>query len=403
MIWETLVLALLTVRRNVLRSSLTILGIVIGVAAVIVMVTLGSGATAKVTNDISGLGSNVLHVRPGQGMRGPGGARADARALTVADAAAMANDIAGLTAVAPVAMANRQAIYRNTNWATSVTGATNAYLTVQGWELNEGQAFDRSQLIAGKAVCLLGQTVKKELFGDAAVLGKTIRLGKVSFKVIGTLKEKGQSGFGDDQDDVVIVPLRTLQRRMAGNDDIRMILVALQEGVDSQVVKEDIERLMRERREIRDGQPDDFHVRDMKELIEVLTGTTTVLTTLLGAVAAISLLVGGIGIMNIMMVSVTERTREIGTRLAIGAMAREVLMQFLAESVTLAALGGVMGIVLGIGAAIVGTRIIGVPFVFDPGIVAGAFLFSGAVGVVFGYFPARKAARLDPIEALRYE
>ena len=403
MLLDTILLAQRTIRRNALRSSLTILGIVIGVAAVILMVTLGSGATAKVTDDISKLGTNILHVRPGQGMRGPGGARSRADEFTLADVNAIENTVAGLIAVAPMAQTSSQAIHGSANWSTSVTGATNAFLSVQGWTLTDGRAFSDAELVAGKGVCLLGHTVKSELFGAASPIGQAIRLGAISFKVIGVLKEKGQSNFGDDQDDLVIVPLRTLQRRMTGTTDVETILVAVADGVSTQTVKSTIEQLMRERRGIKPDQDDDFHVRDMKELIDTLTGTTTVLTALLGAVAGVSLLVGGIGIMNIMLVSVTERTREIGTRLAIGALAQEVLMQFLVEAVVLAAFGGLIGAALGLSAAWIGSRLIDVPFVFKPGIVLAAFAFSGAVGVAFGYFPARKAAHLDPIEALRYE
>ncbi|WP_419661777.1 uncharacterized ABC-type transporter, permease component with DUF214 [Desulfosarcina variabilis str. Montpellier] len=403
MLLDTILLAQRTIRRNVLRSFLTILGIVIGVAAVILMVTLGSGATAKVTDDISKLGTNILHVRPGQGMRGPGGARSRADEFTLADVKAIENTVAGLIAVAPMAQTSSQAIHGSANWSTSVTGATNAFLSVQGWTLTDGRQFSEAELSAGKGVCLLGRTVQTELFGTASPIGQAIRLGAISLKVIGVLKEKGQSNFGDDQDDLVIVPLRTLQRRMTGTTDVETILVAVADGVSTQTVKSTIEGLMRERRGIKPDQEDDFHVRDMKELIDTLTGTTTVLTALLGAVAGVSLLVGGIGIMNIMLVSVTERTREIGTRLAIGALAQEVLMQFLVEAVVLAAFGGLIGITLGLSAAWMGSRLIGVPFVFKPGIVLAAFAFSGAVGVAFGYFPARKAAHLDPIEALRYE
>ena len=403
MLWETLLLAQRTILRNVLRSSLTILGIVIGVAAVIVMVTLGSGATAKVTSDISQLGSNMLHVLTGQGMRGPGGARTRADAFKIADAVAIKNNIAGLSAVAPTSETSAQAIHASANRATSVTGSTNGFLTVRGWELADGRLFAEGELTAGKGVCLLGQTVTKELFGNASPIGKSIRLGKISFKVIGTLKEKGQSNFGQDQDDIVIIPLRTLQRRITGNTDVRTILVSVNEGVPTESVKSAIESLMRERRKIKPGKDDDFHVRDMKEIIDTMTGTTTVLTALLSAVAGVSLLVGGIGIMNIMMVSVTERTREIGIRLAIGAREKEVLLQFLVESVVLATFGGLIGIVLGLCVAVFGARMIGVPFIFKPGIVAAAFLFSSFVGIAFGYFPAKKAAQLDPIEALRYE
>ena len=405
MLWETFLLAQRTIRRNKLRSTLTILGIVIGVAAVISMVTLGSGATQKVTDDISKLGSNVLHVRPGQEMRGPGGARSSSDAFTVQDAEAITATIPGIEAVAPMAESNGQVIYGSRNWSTSVTGTTNGFFTVKDWELEDGRVFGEAELKAGKGVCLLGGTVVEQLFGeeDEDAIGKTVRLGKVSFKIIGILKEKGQSGFGNDQDDIVVIPLKTLQRRLAGNKDVPTIMVAVLRGVSTGTAKSDIEDLLRERRSIGEGQEDDFHVRDMTEIIDTMTGTTTVLTGLLSAVAGVSLLVGGIGIMNIMLVSVTERTREIGTRLAIGALERDVLLQFLVESVTLSSLGGLIGILLGLGSAALCAHLIGVPFVFKPGIVLAAFLFSGAVGVVFGFLPARKAAQLDPIEALRYE
>jgi putative ABC transport system permease protein len=256
---------------------------------------------------------------------------------------------------------------------------------------------------AGQAVVIVGATVRQKLFGGANPVGATIRLGTISFKVIGELVPKGQSSFGTDQDDFVLIPIRTFQRRIAGNNQVASIMVSAQDGVPTERVQSDIEILMRERRNLTSSQADDFNVRDMQEIIATLTGTTRILTALLGAVAAVSLLVGGIGIMNIMLVSVTERTREIGTRLAIGALERQVLMQFLVEAVVLACFGGVIGIALGLGAASLGARLLGMPFIFNPGIVAAAFFFSGAVGVIFGYFPARKAARLDPIEALRYE
>jgi len=403
MLFETLVLAQREIRRNVLRSSLTILGIIIGVAAVITMVTVGNGATAKVTADISKLGSNLLQVRPGQGHRGPGGARTKCKDFEMADATAVERDIPGLKAVAPITNSAGQAIYGNRNWSTSVTGSTNAFMEVRDWNLESGRGFTNGEMRAGKAVCILGNTVRNELFGGQDPLGATIRLRKISFKVIGVFESKGQSGFGTDQDDFVLIPLRTLQRRLAGNTDVKAVFVSAREGVSTSKVKADIEHLMRERRHIATGKEDDFNVRDMQEIASTLTGTTRVLTGLLGAVAAVSLLVGGIGIMNIMLVSVTERTREIGTRLAIGALEREVLMQFLVEAVVLSSFGGIFGIAIGLGAAAFGARALGVPFVFNPQIVLIAFAFSAAVGVLFGYVPARKAARLDPIEALRHE
>jgi putative ABC transport system permease protein len=252
-------------------------------------------------------------------------------------------------------------------------------------------------------VCIIGSTVRKELFGGQNPMGTTIRLEKLSCQVIGILESKGESSFGTDQDDFVLIPLRTLQRRMAGNIDVTRIYVSAEDGVSTKKVEQDIERLMRERRRIARSEEDDFYVRDMQELVSTMTGTTRALTGLLGAVAAVSLLVGGIGIMNIMLVSVTERTREIGIRLAIGALERDVLMQFLVEAVVLSSFGGLIGIILGVVAAAVGALFLAVPFVFDPGIIAIAFLFSAAVGVIFGFFPARQAGQLDPIEALRHE
>ena len=403
MLWNAFLLALREVRRNVMRSFLTILGIVIGVAAVITMVTLGNGATAKVTEKISSLGTNLLELRPGQGHRGPGGTRSTADMFEIDDVQAIDREISGLAAVAPVASQSSQAIYGNKNWSTTATGSSNAYLKVRNWTLDIGREFTEGELRSGKAVCILGNTVRKELFSGQDPLDATIRLEKLSCKVIGVLKSKGQSSFGMDQDDFVLVPLRMLQRRIAGNTDVSAISISAKDGISTEKIEQDIERLMRERRRILPGKDDDFHVRNMEELVSTLTGTTKVLTGLLGAVAAVSLLVGGIGIMNIMLVSVTERTREIGIRMAIGAMEREVLMQFLVEAVVLSSFGGMFGIALALAASVWLAAMLQVPFIFSPGIVGVAFLFSAAVGVIFGYFPAQKAARLDPIDALRYE
>jgi putative ABC transport system permease protein len=403
MIRETISLARREIRRNVLRSSLTILGIVIGVAAVITLVTLGGGATAQVTEQIASLGSNLIQVRPGQGFRGPGGIRSTAAQFTVKDVEAIKREISGIEAAAPIGSQGTQAISGNLNWSTMVTGTTNAFFAVRDWDLSTGRIFSESELKNGKAVCVLGNTVKKNLFGNQNPLGASIRLKKLSCQVIGVLENKGQSGFGSDQDDVILIPLRTFQRRIAGNTDVAAIYVSAINSGMTEKVQTDIERLLRERRRIGDGQEDDFHVFDMKEIMTTLTGTTRILTALLAAVAAVSLLVGGIGIMNIMLVSVTERTREIGIRLAIGARGRDVLMQFLIEAVVLSLFGGLVGILVGLGAAIAGSRLMNIPFIPNLEIIAIAVLFSGAVGVIFGYFPARQAARLDPIDALRHE
>ena len=401
---ETVWLAIREIRRNVLRSALTILGVVIGVAAVITMVTLGNGATARVTGDIAALGSNMLIVRPGQRPRGAGGARTSADPLTLDDLAAIATDVRGLTAVAPSATRGIQAIFGNENWSTTVTGSDGGFLLVRNWALAGGRNFTDGEVRSGTAVCLLGETVRGKLFGAQDPLGAMIRLEKLSCRVIGVLASKGQSSFGTDYDDFVLVPLRTFQRRITGRtESIGSVLVSAAEGVATEKVQRDIEALLRQRRHIPEGKDSDFWVMDMKEITSTVTGATRILTGLLGAVAAVSLLVGGIGIMNIMLVSVTERTREIGTRLAIGARARDVLLQFLVEAVVLSSFGGLAGIALGLTGAAVGARALDVPFVFDPAIVAIAFLFSAAVGVLFGYFPALQAARLNPIEALRHE
>jgi putative ABC transport system permease protein len=403
MLWETILLAQREIRRNALRSSLTILGIVIGVAAVITLVTLGGGATAKVTADISKLGSNLLQVRPGQHMRGPGGVRIGADNFEIADAIAIRDEISGLAAVAPGSNSSTQAIYQGSNWSTSITGSTNAFLKVRNWELDTGRIFTDRELRSGAAVCIIGATVRKELFGSQGPVGESIRLKTLAFKVVGVFAAKGQSSFGSDQDDFILIPLHTFQRRISGNREVSTIYLSALDGVSTEKVKADVERLMRQRRHITGDKEDDFYVRDMQELMSTLTGTTKVLTALLGAVAAVSLLVGGIGIMNIMLVSVTERTREIGIRLAIGALARDVLMQFLIEAVVLSSFGGLAGVLLGLTAAAVGAYVLEVPFILDTGIIIIAFLFSAAVGVLFGFFPARQAARLDPIDALRHE
>jgi putative ABC transport system permease protein len=401
MIWSTILLSLREIRRNVMRSFLTILGIVIGVASVITMVTLGNGATVQVTRQIADLGSNLLMITPGKRM-GPGQS-SSAPPFKLGDVEAIVRDIRSIVAVAPVSTKPVMAIVGNENWSTTVNGTDNEYLKVRNWSLQAGRQFSESELRTGSAVCLLGETVRKKLFGAQNSLGSRIRLGKLSFQVIGLLEAKGQSGMGTDQDDTVLLPVRAYQRRIAGNQDVSIIQVSVQEGRSTEKVQRDIERLMRERRHLSQGEDDNFSVMDMKEIAKMLTGTTQVLTALLGAVAAVSLLVGGIGIMNIMLVSVTERTREIGTRLAIGALEREVLLQFLVEAVVLSSAGGLFGIAIGLLACLGLKDAMKVPFVFNPGIVALAFLFSAGVGVLFGYFPARKAARLDPIEALRHE
>lgn len=401
MLWNAFLLAIREIRRNVMRSFLTILGIVIGVAAVIIMVTIGGGATAQVTEQIASLGSNLLMVSPGQrlGM----GQRSSASAFRIDDAEAIARDISNISSVAPSSSQVATVVYGNENWGTSISGSTNQFFEAGNWVFKSGRAFMETELRAGKAVCIVGETVRKELFGEQNPLGQKIRIGKLSCEIIGLLVAKGQSTMGTDQDDLVVIPLRTFQRRLAGNQDVRLIKISVKDGASTQKVEQAITQLLRERRHISANEDDDFSVMDMKEIANMLSGTTRVLTMLLGAVAAVSLLVGGIGIMNIMLVSVTERTREIGIRLAIGALEREVLLQFLVESMMLSSLGGVIGIILALTGSVALADLMQVPFVFNMSIVVVSFLFSAAVGIIFGYFPARKAAQLDPIEALRHE
>ncbi|MCP5178968.1 MAG: ABC transporter permease [Pseudomonadales bacterium] len=400
MLWNALLLALREIRRNVLRSALTVLGIVIGVAAVIVMVTLGRGATAAVSEQIASLGSNLLMVRPGQGF-GPN--RASARAFTLADATALAAQAGDLQAVAPAASTRSTAIFGNRNWDTMLTGSTNAYLLTGNWKLADGRTFTDAELRAGRAVCILGATVQRELFAGQSPVGSRIRLKRLNCTVVGLLAAKGQSAMGTDQDDVVLLPIRTFQRRVAGNTDVALLITSVRSPDLTDQAMRDITAVLRQRRHLGAGEEDDFNVFDTRQISETLTGTTRVLTLLLGAVAGVSLLVGGIGIMNIMLVSVTERTREIGIRLAIGALEREVLGQFLVEAVVLSSCGGLVGIALALLAGAAITAAIDIPFVLDVPVVTLAFAFSAAVGVLFGYVPARRAARMDPIEALRHE
>ncbi len=401
MLWNTILLALREIKRNVMRSFLTILGIVIGVGAVITMVTIGGGATMQVRQQIASMGSNLLMISPGKRL-GPGQSSGNVP-FKEADVEAIIREVSSIAAVAPVSSQSMQAILGNQNWTTQVTGSDNQYFYVTNRSVGSGRQFNESELRAGAAVCIIGETVRKKLFGGQEVLGEKIRLQKLSCEVIGVMAEKGQSTMGQDQDDMVVIPLRTLQRRVTGTQDVGLIQVSVQQGASTDKAQQDISKLMRERRHLGPSDDDNFHVMDMKEITKMLTGTTELLTALLSAVAAVSLLVGGIGIMNIMLVSVTERTREIGVRLAIGALEREVLMQFLVEAVVLSSLGGLLGIILALAASVWLAAILQVPFIFNGPIVFVAFLFSAAVGMIFGYFPALKAARLDPIEALRHE
>lgn len=402
MFLTTVMLAFREIRRHLMRSFLTILGIVIGVAAVITMMTLGNGATVAVQEQISSLGSNILMVRTGKRM-GPGGSGEAVPSFEEGDIDAIREQIPGVRAVAGQAQASATAIRNAQNWSTQINGTSNDYLVAQNWEVVSGRRFTNAEEQAGRSVCIIGATVVTNLFPDTDPLGTRFRLNDVSCAIVGVLETRGQGGFGNDQDDVVIMPLKTVQRRFTGNRNLQSIMVAVQDDYDTQSVQRALEGLLRERRHIGANQDDNFNVLDTKQIADTLSGTTRILTMLLAAVAAVSLLVGGIGIMNIMLVSVTERTREIGIRLAIGALAREVLLQFLVEAAALAALGGLIGILLALIATMSIAPLMGVPFIFDPTINFVAFVFSALIGIVFGYFPARRAANLNPIDALRHE
>ena len=399
MIANALFLALREIRNNLMRAGLTTLGIVIGVAAVIMMVTLGNSASKSVTGQIASMGRNLIVVFPGQNQ-GPPGAAPD---FTLAMAKAIAREIPGLDAVAPESETTAEAVLANNNHSTQVVGSTDAVFAARNMKLVQGRNFTLGELRAGKAVCVIGQTIRKDLFGAANPIGGRFRLNKMSCEVIGLLQAKGTNTFGQDQDDIVVMPLLAVQRRLVGNTNINVILASARNAGDEPRLKAEIERLMRQLRHLAKGVPDDFTVQDMQEITREVESTTAILTAFLSAVAAISLLVGGIGIMNIMLVSVTERTREIGIRLAIGALERDVLMQFLIEAVAMSALGGAVGVVLGLTGSAVVAHLLKFPLLIQPGVVVLAVLFSAAVGVGFGYFPARRAARLDPIEALRHE
>lgn len=402
MLGAIFMLAIRSIRRNLLRSFLTILGIVIGVGAVVTMVTLGQATTSAVTEQISSLGANILLIRPGQGFgRGGGGARPPE--FTPADVTAIRQQVAGVLAVAPVASSSATAIYEGANWSTTVNGTTSDFFQVQAWPLASGRGFQPEEEGAGKAVCILGATLDKNLFRSGGAIGRHIRVGGVSCDVIGVLTSRGQGGFGGDQDDVVIMPLKTVQRRFTGSTDIRQILISVDDRYSSAGVQDSIRNLLRERRQLTGAREDNFNIFDTAQIANTLTGTSRLLTQIVAAVAAISLVVGGIGIMNIMLVSVTERTREIGTRLAVGAVASEVLMQFLAEAVMLSCLGGLIGLVLAQIAIAVAAPLMKVPWIFSWEINLIAFAVSVLIGILFGYFPARRAAGLNPIDALRHE
>ncbi len=398
---DTLGMSVQAIARNKLRSFLTTLGIIIGVASVVAMVHLGQSATRSVTEQIASIGSNLLFVMPGTAQRGPGGLRTTAENFELADVEAIRNEVDGIL-VAPALTTSATVVVGNANDTIPVIGTTNEYFTVRNHYLDYGREFEDGELSSGAAVCIIGKTLIEEMFLGQEALGANIRVGRTACRVIGVLEEKGES-MGQDRDKTILMPVKAVQRRLVGELDVSAIYVsALADGTTG-VVQEQIESLLRQRRTPVNGGVDDFYVRDTQDIAQALESTTNTLTILLGAIAAVSLLVGGIGIMNIMLVSVTERTREIGIRLAIGARARDVLTQFLVESIALSTLGGVIGLVIGVGGTWLVTWQLNMPFVISPTVMAVGFSFSVAIGIIFGYFPARKAAMLNPIDALRHE
>ncbi len=403
MLYETIKLALGSVRRNALRSVLTLLGIVIGVAAVIAMITIGSGTTEKVKSDISKLGSNLLVVRAGRPPQ-PGSPQSQVtRELGARDVEALALHLEGTRAVSAASQKQVRVVYGTESLSVGVTGTDTSYFDARDWKVVSGRAFSESEVRSGTGVCLVGETVRQQFFGAGDPDGATIRVGKMSCRVVGLLEPKGFSGFGQDQDNVVLVPLAAFQRRIAGNRDIDTIYVAADDATPTSVLQERMEDILRDVRRISPDREDDFSVRDMTQVADAMASATSVMTGMLGAVAAVSLLVGGIGIMNIMLVSVTERTREIGIRLAIGAHERHILVQFLVEATVLSLFGGLIGIALGLSLAGLASLTLSIPFSPSLSVIALAVGFSALIGMVFGFFPALRGARLDPIVALRHE
>lgn len=403
MLNNAFLIAIKEIKRNMLRSFLTILGIVIGVASVIAMVMIGDGTTANVKQSISQLGTNMLTLRMGQERRGPPKEDNSAKPFTEGDMYAIKNELQNIKAVASENSSRINVVYGNKSNTASVIGTNNDYFMIKDWDVTEGRIFEEYELNNGKSSCVIGTTIVKQLFGEENPLGTNIRLKNLSCTVIGVLKSKGAAAFGNDQDEIVIVPLKMFQNKIKGDKDISSILISITQSQYIENAKTEITALMQERRNLKLEEADNFHIRDMQDLLSTMTSTTQMLTYLLGSIAAISLLVGGIGIMNIMLVSVTERTREIGTRLAIGAMENEVLLQFLVEAIVLAMFGGVIGIMFGLGIGYVIVSVTQLPFILNTQIILISFVFSTLIGVFFGYFPARKAARLNPIDALRYE
>ena len=401
---STWLIALRALRRNLMRSVLTMLGIIIGVAAVISMVAIGNGAKAQVASNIAKMGQNMLMVMGGAARTG--GVRmaaGSAAVLTKGDYEAIRTEISGITGATPEIYRSAQVMAGAANVNTRVCGVGEDYVPVRAWTIGEGENFTGQDIRSAAKVAILGRTVASNLFGTGTAVGQTVRIQNAPYQVVGVLKPKGANMMGDDQDDMVLVPWSSAMVRLTGGTTFRSVTVQAESADRLDSVISQLTALLRQRHRLRDGQPDDFHIRNTQEMQEMATSTADTMTVLLGAIAGVSLLVGGIGIMNIMLVSVTERTREIGVRMAVGARGRDILLQFLVESVVLSVTGGIAGIALGLAAAKFVSAQFGWNTLVSPQSVALAFLFSAAIGVFFGFYPARKAASLDPIEALRYE
>jgi putative ABC transport system permease protein len=402
---NTVRIALLAIRRNAVRSVLTMLGVIIGVASVIAMISLGSGARSAIDEQIQSAGTNVIYVSAGS-FGGPGGARGGAGStttLTVEDAQALQREVPNAAKVSPMVRSRAQVVAGNMNWNTSIEGGNEDYLAIRNWPLADGENFTARDVLVADKVALLGQTVAKTLYPDTDPVGQIIRVKNLPFRVLGVLTAKGQGQWGNDQDDIIIAPYTTLQKKLMGVTSLSQIAVSAASADVVEPTAVEITSVMRQRHRSQGPETDDFSVRTIEEMAATRVEMARTMTMLLMSVASVSLIVGGIGIMNIMLVSVTERTREIGLRLAVGARARDVLRQFLAEAITLSVAGGLVGVILGVGVSRGLTVGLGWPTVITPPSILIAFAFAGAVGVFFGYYPARKAADLDPIEALRYE
>ena len=407
---EVLRTAAFALRGNWLRSALTSLGVIIGIAAVIVMVSVGQGTQAEIEKLVSGLGSQRLDVNPGAG-RGFGGVRTSASSfftLNEDDADAIRREVQGIQYVSGSLRGGTQAVYAENNWSSTWQGVQPDWFEINGWELVGGPGFEARDYTSGAKSAILGETVRRELFGDEDAIGQTFRLGRVPFTVVGVLKSKGQGGFGQDQDDLVVIPLGTARRRMSSSASlppgaVQQISVGVADPDGLSSAQAEIEALLRQRHKIQPGEEDDFNVRNLAEIVATRTQATRLMSWLLGAVAGISLIVGGIGIMNIMLVSVTERIREIGLRMAVGAGPRDIRRQFLAEAILISLIGGIIGIVLGVAGALVVSKIGTLPIALNSHVIGLAAAFSVATGLFFGYYPASKAATLDPIEALRQQ